>query len=703
MSNPEYTSVLAYAKAIGIDLDNEIELIDIAKEALLDLPPGWELCVAEEGDIESMPFFHNSSTGESVWNHPKEHIYLKKLKNERKYLSELNSNRQNQKDTTAKYDRNDDGRNDQRANIKNNKNDSTNSNFRNDDSYNRNMNTSNDDQEELDVEEFDDAFDVPKIAKNNPQFKASKSESHASERSSAGNSKSIFNDGWLENNAAPARKDSTNDWRSSNTKTSNTLMDKLSASAYSNTSQNGALRDGSDNRGRRTNYSGGGDRDRDRDRDDARDDRTGFRSNDASRERDRDGYRDDRLGYDAGTINNNNTASSNLLSATSLTGNNTNMRNNDTKSQTKMYDNYSRASSPEKDRSDAGDRANHGDRDRDRDRGVGGGGGDNRDRERVASLMNTIEDMNGEIRSLNDAINSSAMTHNREISEIRQKYDVLKISYAQKETELSNEVKIRVALEEMTVDLRSKLHALELSKIQYENNQSIASTPTNIASISLYQLELEKITTRLNDEWTAKYNSLELQLATEKNMNNYLKIQIADQSTKGDTILELRNAVLQQQEKVYTLEKQLLSQKEETHMSSMQSTEGIKRELLDKELQLKACSEDLKRVKDEYTSMANRAASALQQQQVMKAEVDSMKAENNNILSDAHTSHAALMQAMNRITLYENELVKSKAENTLLQSDVDRIQAELLQLKGNTIANLHAYLQYTLYMTHACL
>jgi len=34
----------------SIDLDNEPELIKIAKKALLNLPKGWEVCISDEDD-----------------------------------------------------------------------------------------------------------------------------------------------------------------------------------------------------------------------------------------------------------------------------------------------------------------------------------------------------------------------------------------------------------------------------------------------------------------------------------------------------------------------------------------------------------------------------------------------------------------------------------------------------------------------------
>ena len=84
------TATLAYAAYLGVDLDNEPELIQIAREALEDLPNGWEVCISDEGDSANIPFFHNSYTEESVWHHPHEDVYLRKVKEERRYLKGKN-------------------------------------------------------------------------------------------------------------------------------------------------------------------------------------------------------------------------------------------------------------------------------------------------------------------------------------------------------------------------------------------------------------------------------------------------------------------------------------------------------------------------------------------------------------------------------------------------------------------------------------
>jgi hypothetical protein len=97
------TAVLVFAHYLGIDLETEQELLKIAENALKTLPPGWELGIGD-GTNAGIPYFFNESSGESVWKHPKELIYLKKVKEEKKRIqnergrkNEILNKNQNQK------------------------------------------------------------------------------------------------------------------------------------------------------------------------------------------------------------------------------------------------------------------------------------------------------------------------------------------------------------------------------------------------------------------------------------------------------------------------------------------------------------------------------------------------------------------------------------------------------------------------------
>lgn len=56
------TAELVFANYLGLDIDTEQDLIYIAKEALDNLPSGWELGIGE-GANAGIPFFYNETTG----------------------------------------------------------------------------------------------------------------------------------------------------------------------------------------------------------------------------------------------------------------------------------------------------------------------------------------------------------------------------------------------------------------------------------------------------------------------------------------------------------------------------------------------------------------------------------------------------------------------------------------------------------------
>ena len=78
------TAILVFAHHIGIDINLEKNLMYIASESIIEMPDGWELGVAD-GDEENagIPYFFNSTTEESVWEHPNEKAIMEKVVSER--------------------------------------------------------------------------------------------------------------------------------------------------------------------------------------------------------------------------------------------------------------------------------------------------------------------------------------------------------------------------------------------------------------------------------------------------------------------------------------------------------------------------------------------------------------------------------------------------------------------------------------------
>ena len=82
--DPHETAVLIFAHFLGIDIETEHHLLYIAQDALSPkgLPKGWELGIGD-GDNDGIPYFFNTITEESVWNHPKEDVFKRKVNDER--------------------------------------------------------------------------------------------------------------------------------------------------------------------------------------------------------------------------------------------------------------------------------------------------------------------------------------------------------------------------------------------------------------------------------------------------------------------------------------------------------------------------------------------------------------------------------------------------------------------------------------------
>ena len=68
-NNPTQEEIEEYAQWLGADLEKDQDLFWIAREALtVSLPPGWKVYQRRDGSGD--PFYFNSRTGESLWDHP---------------------------------------------------------------------------------------------------------------------------------------------------------------------------------------------------------------------------------------------------------------------------------------------------------------------------------------------------------------------------------------------------------------------------------------------------------------------------------------------------------------------------------------------------------------------------------------------------------------------------------------------------------
>ncbi|XP_061682838.1 centrosomal protein of 164 kDa-like isoform X5 [Syngnathoides biaculeatus] len=80
---PSDQDIREYAVQIGIDLDNETELMWLAKEGIVaPLPPEWKPCQDVTGEI----YYYNFSSGESTWDHPCDEHYRRLVIQERERI-----------------------------------------------------------------------------------------------------------------------------------------------------------------------------------------------------------------------------------------------------------------------------------------------------------------------------------------------------------------------------------------------------------------------------------------------------------------------------------------------------------------------------------------------------------------------------------------------------------------------------------------
>ncbi|KAJ3121352.1 hypothetical protein HK098_003766 [Nowakowskiella sp. JEL0407] len=85
---PSEEEVIEYAKFLGMDPENEKELLWIARQSLkAPLPADWKPCQTEDGNI----YYFNFNTGESIWDHPCDEEFRKLYAKEKEKLKDKKS------------------------------------------------------------------------------------------------------------------------------------------------------------------------------------------------------------------------------------------------------------------------------------------------------------------------------------------------------------------------------------------------------------------------------------------------------------------------------------------------------------------------------------------------------------------------------------------------------------------------------------
>jgi hypothetical protein len=93
------TVILVYAHYLKLDVDKEKDLLWIARQALTELPEGWEVLWNDAGEEnDHVPYFHNLLTDFTAWVHPEESKYLKiVLEEKRKFKEERRKEKERRK------------------------------------------------------------------------------------------------------------------------------------------------------------------------------------------------------------------------------------------------------------------------------------------------------------------------------------------------------------------------------------------------------------------------------------------------------------------------------------------------------------------------------------------------------------------------------------------------------------------------------
>jgi hypothetical protein len=711
------TASLVFADYIGIDIDREPELIWIAEEALDDLPPNWELGIGDDGDVEGIPYYFNSSTGESVWVHPLENKYKKMVVEERKRLD-------SKKDTKKSSDRKKDSESDRDKKAV---------------SFSKNGKPERGDQEKLkeeitEIEDFDDGDEVTnepedyskkfpkKVESNNdrPKFgmspddffddepassngkkketyaKSSQPNSNlhnddkrrgdaASEAGSKPFSKPayepIFSSNWLDDNNTTTKKSdaASKEANGDKQKTGSGVWDDDRTSPRTSTS---GLSPGKDkgtrdffaekekDRGRESS-SRGREKDRekeDRDRDRSRDDRSRSRGGEADRsERNKDKDRDkDRGDRD---------------------------KDRSDRDRDREKDRGDRDKEREKDRGrEDRDRPRDEDRGRDRDRGGSRSDDKSRDRSRDdrSREERSREDLSREERSKEDRLKEERVREDRaredaafeEIRRLKSEISSLKDDLESRQRKFNEALsdkdsivdRLKKDLSRVEADL--ELRQLEVRSLQEKVDladdrakRSVDSAVTDSHSKHREAIRLLKI--ELEDEWSAR---------TEIIKKGY-EGDVAELHRELEALKRKLEEAVKEAE---AARRKVLNSRADGREEASAALEAVREEARQWEEKHRLQAADLKKLKEEHTSLVVRASGALQTAQMSVTEKEAAKAQAQAAIAEAHTSNAALLQASQRMQQMDADLSRLRVENSMLRKEGEAAAQELRKYQAQS-------------------
>jgi DNA repair exonuclease SbcCD ATPase subunit len=132
--------------------------------------------------------------------------------------------------------------------------------------------------------------------------------------------------------------------------------------------------------------------------------------------------------------------------------------------------------------------------------------------------------------------------------------------------------------------------------------------------------------------------------------------------------------------------KKLELTREEIRVESSSEVDRVKGLLSDAEDKVMTQAKELKKLREEYTSMATKLATALQMSSVAQAEMEGLRVATATSSAEAQTTHAALVQATQRMQQLDSEIVSLRAESYLIKQENESSLNELRKVRLSSVS-----------------
>jgi len=628
-TDPHETAVLIFAHFLGIDIESEHHLLYIAQDALSSkgLPKGWELGIGD-GENDGIPYFFNTETEESVWNHPKEAIFIRKVKEEKEKDKRRKANEERRAKESAQA---------QQGSKEEKRPKSTETR----EEVKPAAKPAVKDDPALEVQEFEEIL--------SPDPKGSSSASAAASASASASDATKSRDGIVTANSNNgtgfglqptdffAVDEEETPLRATGSSASNTTNNTASATTASaasakpvkasrpvSSSSNWANEGKSSNKAKEAsppNSPGNLSR------------VDGPPVSSRSLQNDNRNARNDRDRERLSTAQ-----------ATSSSG-----RDRETAREREIRD---REAARERDRERDEQRKEEAQRDRERE---------TRERERESRER---RERGPQLRGRDRDMEAELTIERRRADDEHRRGDLL-----DRELESMRE-KCRRAEEQLEEELVDRREAEErVYRLQSDTDERLRDTSEKWEE----RVREASRTARqeIEQEWRERFKTLERR--SEEDLQEARDEVRASKVRAEDAIKEMDS-----------LRRRVSVSREDGKLEAKLEIEKLRSELDEYEAKSRAQGLELRRLREEHVDVGSRLAAALQAAQVAQAESEAAKSQASSIVAEGKSSHTALVQATNRIQALDSDCAKLKAENLLHRREVDAQQAEMRKLQAAT-------------------